>query len=69
MLIWFITDILVPAGKFAFNYLLLYSLKVIKDIIMSHAHIIKNMLVSRAVIFPKNEDLRQERDKAMNRKT
>lgn len=68
ILIWFITDIFVPACKFAFNYFMLYGLKVLKDIFMSHAHIIKNMFVSRAVIFPKNEDMRHERDKAMNRK-
>lgn len=69
MLIWFITDIIVPACKFLFNYFMLYGLKIIKDIFMSHAHLIKNLFVSRAVVFPKNEDLRKERDKAMNRKT
>lgn len=68
MLVWFITEIIVPACKFTFNYLLLYGLKIIKNIIMSHAHILKNMMISRAVVFPKNEDMRQERDKAMNRK-
>ncbi len=69
MLIWFITDIFVPALKFAFNYLLLYGLKVVKDIFLAHGQLLKNLVVSRAVVFPKNEDLRQERDKAMNRKT
>lgn len=69
MFIWFITDIFIPACKFLINYVLLYGIKMFKDILVSHGHIIKNLFVSRAVIFPNNEDLLQERDKAMNRKT
>jgi hypothetical protein len=66
--IWCIKDIVMPLLKFISNYILLYGLKVAKNIIMGHVDIVKNMFTSRAIIFPKNEDMREERDKAMNRK-
>ena len=68
IMIWFITDIIIPCFRFILNYVLLYMVKVFKDILQNHFAILKNMTTSRAIIFPTLEDQRKDRDKAMNRK-
>ena len=66
--IWFTTEIVIPAMKWFLNYCCLYMLKLTKDILLSHAHIIRNIIYPRSIIFVNLDDQRKARDKAMNRK-
>ncbi|NNH79192.1 hypothetical protein HLH17_16365 [Acinetobacter sp. ANC 5380] len=67
--IWIINKLLIPAIFWLANYIILYSLKKFKDVLVSHKEILKNLYTSRAIIFLNLEDQRQDRDKKMNRKT
>lgn len=69
MLIWFIKDMLIPAVLWFFNYVVLFLIKQLKEVVVSHQDIFKNLYSSRAVIFWNLDDQRKDRDKAMNRKS
>lgn len=66
--IWFIKDMIIPAILWFFNYVVLFVIKQLKEVVVSHQDIIKNLYSSRAVIFWNLDDQRKDRDKAMNRK-
>lgn len=66
--IWFIKDMIIPAILWFFNYVVLFMIKQLKEVVVSHQDIIKNLYSSRAVIFWNLDDQRKDRDKAMNRK-
>lgn len=66
--IWFIKDMVIPAILWFFNYVVLFLIKQLKEVVVSHKDIIKNLYSSRAVIFWNLDDQRNDRDKAMNRK-
>ncbi|BBL22322.1 MULTISPECIES: hypothetical protein [Acinetobacter] len=67
--IWFIKDMIIPAILWFFNYVVLFFIKQLKEVVISHQDIFKNLYSSRAVIFWNLDDQRKDRDKAMNRKT
>ena len=69
LMIWFIKDMVIPAVLWFFNYVVLFLIKQLKEVVVSHQDIIKNLYSSRAVIFWNLDDQRNDRDKAMNRKT
>lgn len=66
--IWFIKDMIIPAMIWFFNYVILFSIKQLKEVVVSHQDIIRNLYVSRAVVFLDLDDQRKDRDKAMNSK-
>ena len=66
--IWFFKDIFLPSIFWFFNYVILFIVKQFKEVLLSHAHLLKNLFASRAVIFPTLDDQRKDRDKSMNRK-
>ncbi len=68
LMIWFIKDMVIPAVLWFFNYVVLFLIKQLKEVVVSHQDIIKNLYSSRAVIFWNLDDQRNDRDKAMNRK-
>ena len=61
LMIWFIKDMVIPAVLWFFNYVVLFLIKQLKEVVVSHQDIIKNLYSSRAVIFWNL--------KAMNRKS
>ncbi|WP_436658767.1 hypothetical protein [Acinetobacter sp. P1(2025)] len=65
---WFIKDIVIPCGTWLMRYVLLFGLKAVKNILIGHLEIAKNMLYPRSIIFVNLDDQRKDRDKAMNRK-
>ncbi|EOZ8645327.1 hypothetical protein ACQWTT_001078 [Acinetobacter baumannii] len=67
--LWFIKDMVIPALLWFFNYVVLFMIKQFKEVVISHKDILKNLYSSRAVIFPNLDDQRNDRDKAMNRKS
>lgn len=69
LMIWFIKDMVIPAVLWFFNYVVLFLIKQLKEVVVSHQDIIKNLYSSRAVIFWNLDDQRNDRDKAMNRKS
>lgn len=69
LMIWFIKDMVIPAILWFFNYVVLFLIKQLKEVVVSHQDIIKNLYSSRAVIFWNLDDQRNDRDKAMNRKS
>ena len=69
LMIWFIKDMVIPAVLWFFNYGVLFLIKQLKEVVVSHQDIIKNLYSSRAVIFWNLDDQRNDRDKAMNRKS
>lgn len=69
LLIWFIKDMIIPAILWFFNYIVLFFIKQLKEVVVAHKDIFKNLYSSRAVIFLNLDDQRKDRDKAMNRKT
>lgn len=69
LMIWFIKDMVIPAVLWFFNYVVLFLIKQLKEVVVSHQDIIKNLYSSRAVIFWNLDDQRKDRDKAMNRKS
>ena len=69
LMIWFIKDMVIPAVLWFFNYVVLFLIKQLKEVVVRHQDIIKNLYSSRAVIFWNLDDQRNDRDKAMNRKS
>lgn len=67
--LWFVKDMVIPALLWFFNYVVLFMIKQFKEVVISHKDILKNLYSSRAVIFPNLDDQRNDRDKAMNRKS
>lgn len=67
--LWFIKDMVIPALLWFFNYVILFMIKQFKEVVISHKDILKNLYSSRAVIYPNLDDQRNDRDKAMNRKS
>ncbi|MBF4454066.1 hypothetical protein IRT38_01365 (plasmid) [Acinetobacter sp. SK-43] len=67
--LWFVKDMVIPALLWFFNYVVLFMIKQFKEVVISHKDILKNLHSPRSVIFPNLDDQRNDRDKAMNRKS
>ena len=52
LMIWFIKDMVIPAVLWFFNYVVLFLIKQLKEVVVSHQDIIKNLYSSSDTVFP-----------------